>query len=575
MTERWRDRAVVGGCALLAVLVLGPALGPGYALVGDMVFVPDQSLLPWMLGLGGGLPRAVPQDAVLALLTGPVPGWVWQSLALLAALILLGTGTARLVRPAGRRAALVAAALAVWSPYVAERLLIGHWSLLLAVALLPWALVHARAARDGGTRPSAHWLLVVALASLTVTGGLLVLLVSLPVLLWRGGSTYRSRGAIAVGGLLLQLPWLVPALLHPGSPTGGADVFALRPEGPWGSLVTALGTGGLWNAAAVPGSRGTVLAPLLTVAVLALAWYGRRKVGQVLGRPVALTLLGASVVGLTVALLGVWWPAATDALVLHVPGGGLLRDGQKWLAPWLVLLSASAGCGAARLGRVTARRSGDLLAGAAVVAAAVLLPLACLPDLVWGGLGRLATVDYPDDWRQVRTELADDPAAGDVVALPWSTFRVFDWNRDRTVLDPAPRFMPRTVVTDQDLVVSHDGALVVVPGDDPRAARIGAALRSGNDVAATLRREGIGWVLVERTGDVTVPAGAQAVVRGSDLDLYRLPDPAPAPPVEGVAAVVVGNLAALLVVVGAALAAVTDKFRSRRTRKERAGATGW
>jgi len=304
VSERWRDRAVVVASAVLAAVVLGPALGPGYALVGDQVFVPDQVLLPWMAGLGGGLPRAVPQDAVLAVLTGPVPGWVWQSVALVAALVLLGTGTGRLARPAGRRAALVAATVAVWSPYVAERLLIGHWSLLLAVGALPWALHHAGAARDGVPGARARWLLVVALASLTVTGGLLVLVVSGAALLWRGGAAYRGRLLTACGAVLVQLPWLVPALLHPAAATGGADVFALRAEGPWGALVTALGTGGLWNAAAVPDSRGTVLAPLLTLVLLCLAALGRRRAAAALGRPVTVVLVVASVLGLVVALLG-------------------------------------------------------------------------------------------------------------------------------------------------------------------------------------------------------------------------------------------------------------------------------
>ena len=54
---------------LLAVVVLGPALGPGYVLQYDMVFVPRQWLLPASFGLGGQLPRAVPQDAVLGVLT--------------------------------------------------------------------------------------------------------------------------------------------------------------------------------------------------------------------------------------------------------------------------------------------------------------------------------------------------------------------------------------------------------------------------------------------------------------------------------------------------------------------------
>ena len=561
MGGRWRDRAVLLVSALLAVLLLGPALGPGYALLGDLVFVPDQDLLPWMAGLGGALPRAVPQDTVVALLTGPVPGWVWQSTALLAALLLLGTGTGRLVRPAGRRAALVASVVAVWSPYVGERLLLGHWSLLLAVGALPWALHHARSARDGVPGAVSRWLLVVALASLTVTGGLLVLVVSVPVLLWRGGAHGERRVLALLGGVLLQLPWLVPALLHPSAPVGGADVFALRAEGPWGALVTALGTGGVWNAVAVPGTRATLLAPLLTAGLLVLAWLGRSSVARALGRPVALTLMVASVAGLAVALLGVWWPAAIDAVVVHVPGGGLLRDGQKWLAPWLVLLSAAAGCGAARVAAAATRRTTEGLVGGAVLVAAVVLPLACVPDLVGGSLGRLATVDYPDDWDRVRQVLATDDGPGDVVALPWSTFRVYPWTDGRTVRDPSPRYMSRTVGTGQDLVVAREGELVVVPGDDPRAARIGAAVRTGSDLGPVLDREGIGWALVERTGgEVALPAGAVPVLVGADLELYRLAEPSPPPAVTGSAAVVAGNLVARLVVLGAGSVLLRTRF---------------
>ncbi len=102
-----------------------------------------------------------------------------------------------------------------------------------------------------------------------------------------------------LGGAALQLPWVVPSLLHPAAVgAAGVDVFALRAEGPWGSVLTALGTGGVWNADAVPGSRATVLAPLATLVLLVLAVAGRRAVVEVLGRPVALTLAVASAVGL-------------------------------------------------------------------------------------------------------------------------------------------------------------------------------------------------------------------------------------------------------------------------------------
>ena len=46
----------------LALLMLWPVLGGGYVLTYDMVWVPELVLRPDVLGLGSGLPRAVPSD---------------------------------------------------------------------------------------------------------------------------------------------------------------------------------------------------------------------------------------------------------------------------------------------------------------------------------------------------------------------------------------------------------------------------------------------------------------------------------------------------------------------------------
>lgn len=568
---RFRPVALPGGVALLSVLVLGPALAPGYVLTGDQVFVPDQSLLPWMLGLGGGLPRSVPQDAVVAVLTGPVPGWVWETLALLGALLLLGTGVARLLGGAGLVARAVGATVAVWSPYVAERLLLGHWSLLLAVGVLPWALATADDARRARPAAGARWVLWLGLASLTPTGGLLVLVTTAPVLLWRASASPRHRGLLVAVGVLLQLPWLVPALLHPAAaPVGGAEVFALRAEGWWGPVLTALGTGGAWNADAAPGSRATLLAPLLTVALLALAWYGRRATVRRLGRPVATTLAVVAGVLLAVVVLGAFDPTAplVRTVVEAVPGGGLLRDAQKWSAPWLVLLACAAGAGAGRLVELLTRRSGDRVLGRVAAVGLLVLPVVGLPDLAWGALGRLASVVYPPDWEQAREVLLTDPAPGDVVSLPWSAFRRYGWNLGRTVLDPAPRAMPRTVVADDTLPVGHHGSVVLVPGDDPRAARIGAVVGHPDRLAATLREIGVGWVLrVHVPGpEPTLPTGAQQVLAGPDLDLYRLPAPVrdPGAGPARTALVLTADGVALLVLAGAAAVAGRARFRRRR-----------
>jgi hypothetical protein len=57
---------------------------------------------------------------------------------------------------------LVAATLGIWNPYVAERLLQGHWSLLLAYGALPWVAAAVVRLRTGPAERSA-WAAVVVL----------------------------------------------------------------------------------------------------------------------------------------------------------------------------------------------------------------------------------------------------------------------------------------------------------------------------------------------------------------------------------------------------------------------------
>ncbi|MEI8080280.1 MAG: hypothetical protein WCI74_00335, partial [Actinomycetes bacterium] len=133
-------------------------------------------------------------------------------------------------------------------------------------------------------------------------------------------------------------------------------------------------------------------------------------------------------------------------IVTSVPGGGILRDGQKWLAPLALLLALSAPLGLSRLTDRVREPAGRtvILAGLAIV------PIAVLPDLAGGLFGRLSPVAYPDGWQVVRSAIADGPP-GDAISLPWSSFRRYPWNANRTVLDPVPRFMTRTVVARRQL----------------------------------------------------------------------------------------------------------------------------
>lgn len=512
----------------LSLLVLLPLLAPGYVLVYDMVFTPRQYLVPDSLGLSDVVPRAVPADAVVAMLTRLVPGQVVQKAVLVAALLLAGLGAARLSRLSGWSGAL-AAGLAVWNAYVAERLLIGHWTLLLAYGCLPWlllALADLRLARPGAVARTWLWM---AGCSLSPQAAVVAGLAVVGFMAWPRG---RAPGALrhtAIALTVVNLPWLLPAMFQASggrADATGLAAFAPRAELPGvGAIGSLLGLGGIWNAEVVPVSRTLATATAGTVVVVGLAVYGLR--GWLAASPTAgVGLLVAAVGGLALGVLGVLasrWTWLSD-LIVAVPGSGLLRDSQKFLAPLALLESVAFAHGMVRLGaRLTGPARSWLLAGG------LALPLLLMPDLAFGATGRLSPVAYPSDWNRVRATLSGQADHGDLVSLPWQPFRRFGWNGERTQLDPAPRYLPLGVVVPDSLTVG--GA--TVSDRSTRSEQVARALAGPGDYAVVLPPLGVGWLLVQHgtpgaAADAGRLAGAVLVYRGEWLDLYRLPAARPA-----------------------------------------------
>ena len=167
--------------------------------------------------------------------------------------------------------------VAVWNPWVAERLMQGQWSLIAGYAAIPWVLVAAQriwSDEEGGW--PLLWAAVVG-AGLTPTGSLLAAVVVVAAVIvplaWR--KDLRRSAAAIIPVVVGALPWLVATVLNQSPTTGdpgGAEAFALRAEP--GRVLTALGMGGIWNADAVPGSRTTWWGAVATVPVARRRWRG-------------------------------------------------------------------------------------------------------------------------------------------------------------------------------------------------------------------------------------------------------------------------------------------------------------
>jgi hypothetical protein len=504
----------------LGLLVLGPGLRRGFLLSYDMVFVPREPLAAALPGLAP--PRAVPSDLVVAVASRALPADIVQKIVLLSIFVLACSGVAALLDREPAIARLAAGVFYAWNPYVAERLILGQWALLLGYAGLPWVLRAVLAPGLASWRGAGRLGLALLPA---VVGGFAAMavtaLVVVPAVVVRRDvrAAAVALGALAAG----SLPWLIPSLLHPvyADPAGVA-AFAARADTPFGTVGSLLMLGGAWNAQTVPRAYGGAWSALwLVLVIAAIAGYAALATPKPRRWP---GLGAAAVAGLLIASIGVTSPGR-DLLRGAIgawPGFAVLRDGQQFVAP--LALAEAAGFGLAVAWAMNPGQHHRQVAadntGLAMGVIALLAPVLLLPGLAWGAGGRLRPAWYPAGWLSAARLIDQSAAPGDVLLLPWAAERRPSWNQGEALLDPWPRLASRQVIWNDGTQVGN----VRMAPDDPRARALDGVLGTAGPLTAALRAAGVRFVVV----DSGAPAGARlpgwaTVVSQPGLVVYEWP----------------------------------------------------
>ncbi|OBH61155.1 hypothetical protein [Mycobacterium sp. E2479] len=558
-----------GYALVLALLVVGPLLAPGYLLLRDAVSTPRSYLSDTALGLTSA-PRATPQDFAVALASHLVDGGVVVKSLLVLGLWLSGWGAARLVAVAlpcaGISGQFVGTTVAIWNPYVAERLLQGHWSLLVGYGCLPWVAAAMLTLRTTAASRLvfcglAFW---IALAGLTPTGLLLAATVALVCVAAPGtGRPRRWCAAAALGAALVAaLPWLTASAMgssltaHTAANRLGVEAFAPRAEPGLGTLASLASLGGIWNGDAVPGSRTTLFAVFSAVVLLGVVVAG---LPTVIRRPGAVPVLVLAAVSVLVPAALATGPGLRllSTVVDAVPAFGVLRDGQKWVA------LAAPGYALAGAGAVLTLRRWLRLSGTAAPALVCCLALLlALPDLAWGVFGKVTPVHYPRGWTALAAAIDAQPDA--VATLPAGTMRLFSWSGPAPVLDPLPRWVRADVLSTGDLVISG----TTIAGEGTQARAVQRLLLSGPDPAA-LAAAGVGWLVVESdsAGDMGASgrtlAALSPVYRDHEIALYRIGGQTPGVSAGRRTTTMAAHLAWLALLIGGGAGAVMGAWRRR------------
>lgn len=474
--------------AALALTVLGPLLRPGYLLLLDAPAGPElefPSFFP--VASEGQLVQASPiltAHRLFGLLHPQLP----NKIAIAAVIFLGGVGLYRFLRRhAGlsRAASLVGGTVFVVNPYVYDRMLAGQILILLGYALLAWALPSlARVAREGKRDDvliTLAWTGAVTVVDVHVGGMALLLLIA--AIVFSPSRIVAKLGLIALGvaGLVaLNSYWILPSILaNEAARLGSGDFIAYSPYPRSPAILPhVLLLHGFWRLefeTPLTARPASFLGTWLPIAATAMYGLVRSAGSHKWVRPT--TAFGtACLIALVLGMGRSFAPTAPIAkwLFTNVPGYGIYREPQKWIALIALAYGVFTAVGIDRLAHVLGRFKRNL--GIVVIAAAA-LPLMST-SLLWGFGGRVDVSQFPVGWERADEETAGND--GSVLVFPWFLYQPLEFAGFRTIANPAPEVFrrPTLISGSADLFVRRE-----TPPADPRASYVTSLLSKRRKLA--------------------------------------------------------------------------------------------
>lgn len=493
----------VGGAVGLVVglLMLGPWLWSGDLLVRDLVAVAGPALNLDALAPGAG-PSWDLLGRSMAVLAGQFLGMdTVVRIVLVTSFVALGAGAGRLAGTNGSRvAAAVAAMAATWNPFVWGRLNQGEWLAILALAALPWVVIHLRA--------DHRWRLarVVALAGIAGAAGWMIVV---PTLLVVAVAARRIRAAVPA--LLVLVATTVPAMISAGRfevDPAGFEAMSAQADLPSGLITSVVTGGGHWNLAVAAPSRSSWLVALLAIMIAGASMYGAgrwREAPRLLhdwrtrsGLALAAIIGLVGVVFMTTAA----GQAVMAGLTEVVPWLVVTRNSTDLLAPWVVILAI--GLGHLSWRTVSWLRQGVLsttavdvrgATGFGVGIAAMVLVVMVMPD-PRGAAPLPDAAEVSASWLLAARMVNADPDGGSVLLVPGTRYQDFAMT-DQEVRPPLQVLAAKDVLGDSQWTVTRDATSVTVDDQPPVPIDPRAQSEPTPDPEATTDVEGDTGVVID------------------------------------------------------------------------------
>lgn len=446
---------------------------PGYILTLDMVFTPEIKAL----FSGTNYNNALPFYYILHFVSGFIPAWIIQKIILFILFFGLGYFSYKfLPLSENKTVRIFSALLYTVNPFVYSRFLAGHWTHLMAYALLPvfvhWLLKFTKSPSFKSSIKlfvsillislfSLHfftmlavimavWFLVYAIKYLAINNLVLLKL------------TFKNLLCGVSLFLILGSYWLIPVIVRGQAFEQRFDrqhwlAFAASGHDKISTTVNILSLNGFW-AENQPWSRQFAWPQDYQVFWLALIiiWF-LILIGVIYGfknkdlrpRVIFFSTLGILAFVFSTGAGDTVFKNFNISLYEHVPFWRGFRDSQKFVGLLALSYAVLSGIGLGICIEWLQKKKEKFVAYFPIV---ILFVPVLFGYLLWGGFrNQVRAVWYPEAWYQAKNIIQVDNSDYHVLFLPWHGYLSLNFNANLLVANPAKRFFGTKAVVSKSV----------------------------------------------------------------------------------------------------------------------------
>lgn len=444
---------------LLSFIIVFPLFPPGFILTLDKVVTakvsaPDITSTTFLF------------DALLSILNIFISSFWLQKILLFLIFFLSGLGMFVLLPTRLGLSRYFGGTLYSINPFVYERVMAGHWQLLLAFAILPFIIKLTYSLFEYPSFVKAVFLAVIStllfntdIHFVLIYPIFFVLAFSTYIVLhihsWR--SVIKSVIIFLIALLLLNANWIVFSLLGktPDAITLGEFtkddliIFQSVPDKSLGLIFNLLSGYGFWAEVYdyfISPKSVIFFWPVLSFGIIIISLYGlienmRRKEERNL--PLLITLVIIFLIALDLAGGVALKPFENSVVALYNIFSPLrgLREPQK-LVGIIMLFYAYFGSFGIHYFKNKLRKNHEYLALCVVI-----IPFIYTVTIFNGFWGQLKPVFYPTSWEKVEREFQKDKDDYTVLFFPWHQYMKFNFANNRVIANPARYYFAKPVLS--------------------------------------------------------------------------------------------------------------------------------